>query len=173
MILILWYVLKSPSLAPLVQFVSELDSAFFRSLTKKSHIQQILLIQVLLAWQVIAVNSSKAAEGEVYLDDGKSFEFQHGAYIHRRFTYSNGRLTSSNKASATLGGRKFASQSTVERIILLGLSPEPKTALVEPGNHKVDIERGPLLLRGGTGSSVLTIRKPNVNIADDWTIKIL
>ncbi|KAJ7957062.1 Alpha-glucosidase [Quillaja saponaria] len=34
---------------------------------------------------VIALNSSQAAEGELYIDDGKSFEFQQGAYIHRPF----------------------------------------------------------------------------------------
>ncbi|KAL0378189.1 UNVERIFIED_CONTAM: putative glucan 1,3-alpha-glucosidase [Sesamum radiatum] len=122
---------------------------------------------------VIALNSSKAAEGELYVDDGKSFQFQKGAYIHRRFTFSNGKLTSSNLAPVTTGHSKFASGCTVERIILLGLSPEPKTAFVEPGNEKVDIESGPFVLREGQGQSVLTIRKPNVRISDDWTIQVL
>ncbi|KAL7101936.1 hypothetical protein ACP275_08G087400 [Erythranthe tilingii] len=122
---------------------------------------------------VIALNSSKSAEGELYVDDGKTFEFQQGSYIHRRFIFSNGRLTSSNVGPATTGDHKFASECTVERIILLGLSTQPKTALIEPENRKVDITWGPLLLRGGPGPSVLTIRKPNVRIEDDWTIQIL
>ncbi|KAL7141890.1 hypothetical protein ABFS83_08G085100 [Erythranthe nasuta] len=122
---------------------------------------------------VIALNTSKSAEGELYVDDGKTFEFQQGSYIHRRFTFSNGRLTSSNVGPATAGDHKYASECTVERIILLGLSTQPKTALIEPENRKVDITWGPLLLRGGPGPSVLTIRKPNVRIADDWTIQIL
>ncbi|KAG8383903.1 hypothetical protein BUALT_Bualt04G0062500 [Buddleja alternifolia] len=122
---------------------------------------------------VIALNSSKAAEGELYVDDGKSFEFQKGAYIHRRFTFSNGKLTSSNMAPATDAHNRYAPDCTVERIILLGLSPQPKNALIEPSNHKVDVESGPLLLRKGMAPSVLTIRKPNVRIADDWTIQIL
>ncbi|KAK6128400.1 hypothetical protein DH2020_037876 [Rehmannia glutinosa] len=121
---------------------------------------------------VIALNSSMAAEGELYVDDGKSFEFQQGAFIHRRFTFSNGKLTSSKMGTATGGNNKFASECTVERIILLGLSPAPKNALVKPANQKVDVEWGPLLLRGGKGKSFLTIRKPNVRIADDWTIKL-
>ncbi|XP_075478258.1 putative glucan 1,3-alpha-glucosidase [Primulina tabacum] len=121
---------------------------------------------------VIALNSSKAAAGDLYVDNGKSFEFQQGAYIHRRFTFLNGKLMSSNLAPLGAGSNKFASECTVERIILLGLSHQPKTALIEPANQKVDIEWGPLLLRGGQSSSVLTIRKPNIRIADDWTIKI-
>lgn len=66
----------------------------------------------------------------------------------------------------------FSSECTVERIILLGLSPGAKTALIEPGNKKVEIELGPLFIQGNRGS-VPTIRKPNVRITDDWSIQIL
>lgn len=121
---------------------------------------------------VISLNSSQAAEGELYIDDGKSFEFKQGAFIHRRFTFSKGKLTSSNAAPSSAENDRFSSECTVERIILLGLSPGAKTALVEPGNRKVEIELGPLFIQGNRGS-VLTIRKPNVRIADDWSIQIL
>ncbi|XP_009609691.1 probable glucan 1,3-alpha-glucosidase [Nicotiana tomentosiformis] len=121
---------------------------------------------------VIALNSSQAAEGELYIDDGKSFEFKQGAFIHRRFTFSKGKLTSSNAAPSSAENDRFSSECTVERIILLGLSPGAKTALVEPGNRKVEIELGPLFIQGNRGS-VLTIRKPNVRIAGDWSIQIL
>ncbi|CBI17232.3 unnamed protein product, partial [Vitis vinifera] len=83
---------------------------------------------------VIALNGSHAAEGELYIDDGKSFEFKQGAYIHRHFVFSDGKLTSSSLA---------------------------------------EIELGPLWLRRGKSAPVLTIRRPNVPVADDWTIKIL
>ncbi|XVF61082.1 hypothetical protein PTKIN_Ptkin08bG0100700 [Pterospermum kingtungense] len=121
---------------------------------------------------VIALNSSQEAEGELYLDDGKSFEFKHGAYIHRHFVFSNGQLTSSNMASSSHGKSRFTCDCIIERIILLGYSPGPKSALVEPGNHKAEIEVGPLRL-GGHGGAAVTIRKPGVRVAEDWTIKIL
>ncbi|KAL3637867.1 putative glucan 1,3-alpha-glucosidase [Castilleja foliolosa] len=121
---------------------------------------------------VIALNSSMAAEGELYVDDGKSFEFQQGAYIHRLFTFSNGKFTSSSVGPSTAGNNRVSSECTVERIILLGLSPAPKNALVEEANRKLDVELGPLLLRRGKGPSVLTIRKPDLQIAVDWTIKL-
>lgn len=119
---------------------------------------------------VIALNSTQEAEGELYIDDGKSFEFLKGAYIHRHFTFSDGKLTSS---AASAGGNRYPTDCKVERIILLGLSSGPKSALVEPANQKVEIELGPLRVRGGKSPSVLTIRKPDVRIADDWSIKIL
>ncbi|GMI98099.1 glucosidase 2 alpha, PRIORITY IN SWEET LIFE 5, RADIAL SWELLING 3 [Hibiscus trionum] len=122
---------------------------------------------------VIALNSSQEAEGELYLDDGKSFDFKHGAYIHRRFVFSNGHLTSSNMASSTLGNSKFSSDCVIERIILLGYTPGAKTALIEPGNQKAEIELGPLRFGGQHGGAAVTIRKPGVRVAEDWKIKVL
>uniref|UniRef100_A0A164X3E7 Glucosidase II subunit alpha n=1 Tax=Daucus carota subsp. sativus TaxID=79200 RepID=A0A164X3E7_DAUCS len=122
---------------------------------------------------VIALNSSREAEGELYVDDGKSFAFQQGSYIHRRFVFSNGKLTSINLAPAATGKSQFVTDCTVERIILLGHSPAHKGALVEPSNQKADVEDGPLMLRPGRTPAVPTIRKPGVRITDDWTIRIL
>ncbi|GAB2218593.1 hypothetical protein Droror1_Dr00001819 [Drosera rotundifolia] len=122
---------------------------------------------------VIALNSTRSAEGELYVDDGKSFEFQRGAYIHRHFIFSNGNLTSSNLAPAAADAKsQFTSDCVIERIIILGYSSTPKTALIEPANQKTDIEVGPLRLQESRGPSVLTIRKPNVRITDDWTMQI-
>lgn len=121
---------------------------------------------------MIAVDSSGAAEGEVYIDDGKSYEFKQGAYIHRRFIFSDGKLTSVNLAAAS-STSSFVSDCTIERIILLGYSSKTKSARIEPSNHAADVELGPLRIRSGVQSSALTIRKPNVRISDDWTIKLL
>ncbi|XP_057492733.1 probable glucan 1,3-alpha-glucosidase [Actinidia eriantha] len=122
---------------------------------------------------VIALNSTQEAEGELYIDDGKSFEFAKGAYLHRRFVFSNGKLTSSNAAPSASGKSQFSSDCVVERIILLGYSPGPKSTHIEPANQKAEIELGPLYLRNGRSPTVFTIRKPNVRIADDWMIQVL
>ncbi|KAK9096126.1 hypothetical protein Sjap_021623 [Stephania japonica] len=121
---------------------------------------------------VIALDSSLEAEGELYVDDGKSFEFGQGAYIHRRFSFKNGQVTSTNIAAPS-SGKTFSSNCIIDRIILLGLPSGSKSALVEPGSHKLNIESGPLNLHARSSSKALTIRQPNVRIADDWTIKIL
>lgn len=129
-------------------------------------------ITFLYLLQVVALNSSQAAEGELYVDDGKSFEFKQGAYIHRRFVFSGGKLTSFDAAAIASSSTKFSSNCVIERIILLGHSGA-KSALVEPENRKVEIELGPLHFQTGRHVSVLTIRKPNLLITDDWTVKIL
>lgn len=124
---------------------------------------------------MIALNSSQKAEGELYIDDGESFDFVQGAYIHRGFMFSDGKLTSVNLAPKNAKSQ-FSSKCVIERIMLLGLSPGPKTAVIEQANQKVEIELGPLRLQAGAHralASIVTIRKPMVRIADDWTIKIL
>ncbi|KAJ0961180.1 hypothetical protein J5N97_000864 [Dioscorea zingiberensis] len=122
---------------------------------------------------VIALNSSLAAEGELYVDDGKSYDFEQGAYIHRRFIFSNGKLTSSSIRPANVGEKKFSSDCVIERIIFLGLPHGAKRALIETENREADIEPGPLILRAGSSPTALVVRKPNLRIADDWTLKIL
>ena len=102
-----------------------------------------------------------------------SFEFKRGAYIHRRFFFSNGVLTSKNIVPPEAS---LSSQCLIDRIILLGHTLGPKSALVEPLNQKAEIEMGPLRMGGlvaSSGTNVLTIRKPGVRVDQDWTIKIL
>ncbi|CAA7034893.1 unnamed protein product [Microthlaspi erraticum] len=121
---------------------------------------------------VVALNSTQEADGELYIDDGKSFEFRRGSYIHRRFVYSNGILTSTNLAPQG----SLSSHCLIDRIILLGHASGPKSALVEPLNQKAEIEMGPLRMGGlvaSSGTKVLTIRKPGVRVDQDWTVKIL
>ncbi|QHN97596.1 putative glucan 1,3-alpha-glucosidase [Arachis hypogaea] len=96
-----------------------------------------LLVQGIYT-EVIAVNSSQAAEGELYIDDGSSFNFLQGAYIHRRFIFKDGKLTSLDLAPASNGNARYPVNTVIERIILLGHASGSKNALVEPSNQKVD-----------------------------------
>ncbi|MED6193066.1 putative glucan 1,3-alpha-glucosidase [Stylosanthes scabra] len=122
---------------------------------------------------VIALNSSQEAEGQLYIDDGSSFNFLQGAYIHRRFIFKDGKLTSLDLAPASSSNARYPVNNVIERIILLGHAFGSKNALVEPSNQKVDIELAPFWVQRKNSPAVMTIRKPNVRVADDWTIKIL
>jgi alpha 1,3-glucosidase len=42
---------------------------------------------------LIAVDGSGEAEGSIYLDDGETFGFEEGKYVHRNFTFSKGVLS--------------------------------------------------------------------------------
>ncbi|KAH7292375.1 hypothetical protein KP509_29G065300 [Ceratopteris richardii] len=122
---------------------------------------------------VIALNNAHEAEGEIYIDDGKTFNFAEGAYIHRKFTFSQGSLKSSG-INGQRNGKVFTSSSLIERIVILGLElPITSHATVEPGNRRIELEVGSLLLRPGMQSNAYILRKPNVLISEDWSIKVL
>ena len=46
----------------------------------------------------IALDSNGEASGDLYLDDSHSFEYQEGAYVHRKFSFKGGVLTSTKYA---------------------------------------------------------------------------
>ncbi|KAI9087035.1 hypothetical protein K1719_030996 [Acacia pycnantha] len=54
-----------------------------------------------------------------------------------------------------------------------GYSSRAKNALIEPSNEKVEIENAPLSIQMSQGPFAMTIRRPNVGVADNWTIKVL
>ena len=125
--------------------------------------------------QVVALNSTYEAEGDLYIDDGKSYEFEKGAFIHRRFKFSKGRLSSINLASTKPGQKKLPTPCLVERIVILGVRAKDlvtgKHAVVESEERRIQTDIGsPLQL--GTYSSALILRLPNVPIADDWSVKL-
>ncbi|KAG6552344.1 hypothetical protein Mapa_006198 [Marchantia paleacea] len=126
---------------------------------------------------VVALNSSYEAQGELYVDDGTSYDFEKGAFIHRLFTFSKGRLTSVNLAPTEKGTKQFKTPCLVERIILLGLRPKDLSAhrvLIESSGAQVPAEVGaPLLRIGYHQANSLVVRMPNVRISDDWSIKVL
>lgn len=86
------------------------------------------LVSALPCCQVVALNSTLGAEGELYIDDGKSYKFKQGEYIHRKFTFSAGQLKSAplQPDAATLrkgpaSNGKFQTPCVVERVIVMGL----------------------------------------------------
>jgi alpha 1,3-glucosidase len=81
---------------------------------------------------VVAIGKSGDAEGTLYLDDGESFDFQDGAFIHRRFHFDHETraLTSEDLTPAGTALSKKAKEYLksmenvrVERIVVLG-APE-------------------------------------------------
>ncbi|XP_078443144.1 glycosyl hydrolases family 31 protein [Wolffia australiana] len=121
---------------------------------------------------VVALNSSMEAEGELYLDDGRSFDYTEGAFIHRRFVFSNQTLHSS-PVSVDRGVKVFSSDCVVERVVILGLPVKPHRAAVWPAGGEVEVEAGPLTLRPRAKTAAVVIRRPNLRIVDDWSLKLL
>jgi len=130
----------------------------------------------------IAVGPQGTAAGFLYLDDAHSFKYQRGAYVHRRFSWRDNRLTSASFVSESPYAtppppteERFATTLAIERLRVYGLQAPPSEVYLEfdfaedPGSALESIKaRQQLTFSFDAG--VLTVRKPMAGVASDWTI---
>lgn len=132
-----------------------------------------------------AKGADLSAEGELYVDDGESFDFEKGVYIHRRFVFDGAKAT---LTSTDYEGRDTSAIAAIEKgspwmkgmrdvlinkVVLVGV-PASWT-----GKTQVDV-RGP----DGASRSVqidvtpaadgraafAVVKKLRVRVGDDWTL---
>jgi len=116
---------------------------------------------------IVTPNKAGTASGELYVDDGKTFNFQKNQYVWRTFEFADGKLTSSPHPMASKDA-SFSTTTTIERIIVLGLSAKPSSVRAEAAGS------APVTLESMYNAQLkeLVIRKPNVPVSGDWTILI-
>lgn len=120
---------------------------------------------------IVTLSKDFTAKGDLYIDDGETFDYQNGAFIHRKFEFKDDVLQ-----STSIGTRGKLADSfdhsmkivKIERIIIVGAPKEwsKKTAikLNEDESHLQFYE-------GGEGkSSWAIVRTPNFSIDHDWKI---
>lgn len=128
----------------------------------------------------IALNETGSANGDLYVDDGHSFAYQRGSYIHRQFAFNKGILTNTAaKAGSSLlsyQASKLSVPNTIERIAILGLKQPPSSykALFKGalGQH-LQVEAGPLVNQAGVPDSALVIRKPDLPVGSNWSVQLV
>jgi alpha 1,3-glucosidase len=127
---------------------------------------------------IIALSTDKtqaggSAIGDLYLDDGHSFDFKKkNAFARRRFVWEGTTLTASeapapygnpNPASSPLA---LAPSVTIERVLVWGWDTMPtKVTLTESGKPARE-------LSFAYNNGVLGLRKPDVHVLADFTITI-
>ena len=118
---------------------------------------------------VVAVDAEGHAEGELYIDDGHSFAFRRSQYLHRRFTFANNELISTtlNKSTREVA---YKADITIEKIILLGI-PDKFDVHDKVSQKRIETSWGPLRLESGLPKKALVLKKPDVSIDEDWTLR--
>ncbi|XP_069750277.1 neutral alpha-glucosidase AB-like isoform X2 [Narcine bancroftii] len=113
----------------------------------------------------VALDAQDFAEGDLFVDDGHTFNFQkREEYLHRRFTFKNNSLIA---RSASAKGH-FNTVAWIEQVIVLGVS-KPSAVILklsDGSESSLDFEHQAEPL-------VLTIRKPAVNVGAEWMLYIL
>ncbi|KAL4660010.1 neutral alpha-glucosidase AB-like isoform X1 [Arapaima gigas] len=110
----------------------------------------------------VALSPQGTAEGELYIDDGHTFNYQlQKQFIHRRFIFAESTFSSRNISPDS----QFSTASWVERVFILGAHrPSSVTLKTSDGNVsslEFDFDKA---------TSVLTIHKPGVNVGADWIL---
>ncbi|GFR40498.1 hypothetical protein Agub_g1066 [Astrephomene gubernaculifera] len=127
---------------------------------------------------VVALDEQGGAEGELYMDDGRSFAFQRGGYLHRRFVFRSMKLVSSAQ-QVPAGGVPEGTLTlpvSIERVVFLGLPPSRRgyKAVVGGSRQAVPLEAGPLSLVAAPGAeAALVLRKPDLPVSHDWEVEIV
>eukprot|EP00457_Paulinella_chromatophora_P001004 gb/GEZN01001006.1/.p1 GENE.gb/GEZN01001006.1/~~gb/GEZN01001006.1/.p1 ORF type:complete len:956 (+),score=156.39 gb/GEZN01001006.1/:58-2925(+) len=126
---------------------------------------------------VVALDSSFLAQGSLYLDDGKSFQYRQGAYLLRRFRFAANTLASSAGSAADAGtaadgavapSGSFHTQCLFERVVVAGFDQDPKRVLLSSqGGAETELQ----FTKDSYGRVV--VRKPDVLVSSDWKMQFV
>lgn len=125
---------------------------------------------------IITLTSSGTAEGELYVDDGESFDYEVGVYMHRRFSFANNKLTSEEMAAPAKNEKKRkeylkgTAGLTVERIVIVGAPvawKEVREVGVVEGGVARKVEMSFSLGNDGRADWAV-VRNPGVAVGKDW-----
>ena len=128
---------------------------------------------------LITLSANGTAEGDLYVDDGESYDYLSGAFVHRRFIFSGGRLESVDIASgpSSKGKKrkeflKMMDVVRIEKIIVVGAPKawagrEMVTVLDEGnvGTARLEFTKG-----SGKKANFVVVRDPGVGVARGWTV---
>ncbi|KAF7555534.1 hypothetical protein G7046_g6527 [Stylonectria norvegica] len=128
---------------------------------------------------VVSASKAGSAEGELYVDDGDTFDHEQGQFIHRKFHLSGNTVTSvkadaqSGSAAKASGWRKAMDEVVVDKIIIVGapsswsqnevqVESEGRTWKAQVQYFKAQKGRAAWAVVGRVGAK----------IGEDWVIKI-
>lgn len=133
---------------------------------------------------VVVLDNEGNAEGTLYLDDGSSFDYEEGAYVHRQFRYSGATSTLISTDLSTAGKKtkdylKLMEKVRVEKIVVVGapdawaakkevIVGEEKAGKSVGGEKKVPME---FHAKDDGKAAWAVVRNPGVAIGSGWKVE--
>lgn len=127
---------------------------------------------------VITLDKNGEADGTLYIDDGETFDYERGGYIHRRFQYRDSVLSSEDigtKAAKTAEYLKTMAGVTVERVIVIdppaSWKDKNSVTVIEDGARAGSTASLEYFEQMGGKASYAVVKSPNVGIGKTWRIE--
>lgn len=111
---------------------------------------------------VVCLDKLQQANGTLYLDDEKSYEYRSGKFVYLNLKFNTNELTSESFNQEA----SFNSQSWVERVSIAGLAKVPKSATLTASTSK------PITLAVIQEANYIVVRKPGISILENWKITL-
>jgi len=114
-----------------------------------------------ISLDIVLDDNAQEANGQVYLDDGTTFNYRKKDFIQAEISFKDQSLTYNVVEGS------FASSSWLERVTFYRYPSKPtKIELV------VDGKSTPLQFKYDSDAKILVIRKPEVRMSNNWHISI-
>ena len=110
----------------------------------------------------IAVDAEYKANGNLYLDDEHSFDFQRGHYGSASFAIEDFVLSNKYSSSTNYKGKG----GEIERIVIMGMPRLPARVYIE------DKEQSEMMFSYDEKTQILVMRKADVIVYYDWKISL-
>ncbi|XP_029842481.2 neutral alpha-glucosidase AB isoform X2 [Ixodes scapularis] len=114
--------------------------------------------------QIALDKESKSAEGTLYVDDGLSFQYKKGDFLYLKYRFADNKLTS----KLLEGPGNFKTKAWIERVVIVGYPSSPSQVTITSSKGTESLQ-----FVYQENEHLLRIRKPAVNVAEEWTINIV
>jgi mannosyl-oligosaccharide alpha-1,3-glucosidase len=120
---------------------------------------------------VVALDARGTADGELFMDDGSSYDYLNGAHVLRRFSYRDDTLSVSSVSGTGMGF--LGEDSAVERVVIMGRSGAvPTHAVIRRVAADDTAVHADVTVDESTG--VVVVRKPGVLAGKgEWSILLV
>eukprot|EP00794_Sanderia_malayensis_P019892 gene19892-21835_t len=105
---------------------------------------------------LVALNGTGEAYGELYVDDGHSFDYKNGKYLKAKYQLTGMNFIAWHEHS------NFETKAWIERIVILGVAKPFKTATLMAINEMKKLEVGYI-----ADKKIFVIKKPGINSPQD------
>ncbi|XP_072481170.1 neutral alpha-glucosidase C isoform X2 [Notamacropus eugenii] len=113
----------------------------------------------------VALDTKGSARGELYLDDGHSFQYLHQKhYLRRKFLFCDGVLSSS---CADENGH-YHSECVVEKVLIVGFKKQPSSVTASSS----DETEKQVAFTYSSKTAVLHLENLSLNVGADWKIHV-